>query len=482
MSFSSIEFVFAFLPIFIFGYFILAKINYNISKIWTIILSFVFYSFYNHKLALFLACILIINTFFSYLLTKKKSKVYLSIGVIFNIAVLLFFKYFNFFIDSVNTIFSQSFNTINIVAPLGISFITFKCITSIVEIYKSDINTFNVLNYMSYISFFPQIISGPISEYKVMNSAIGNKTTYKFNCDNFSDGIFIFVCGLAKKALLANKMSAITSVCFAERVEADSTLALIGILAYSLEIYFDFSGYTDMANGVCYMMNIPATLNFNSPYKAVSITDFWKRWHISLTKFLTKYVYIPLGGNRKGKIRTYINVLIVFLVSGLWHGSAWTFVLWGGLHGLLMVIDRAKKEKFGESKLPVPITRFITFILVSLLWLVFRCENLGEVKNILLEISALNFNAFPVELTNAVSSKFLDYFLEMFNVGYIANILPYFWLILGLVITQLPYNSDKLTTDRKYVKNYALTVIIAILAIVSIVSTSTTSTFIYWNF
>lgn len=482
MLFSSLSFIFIFLPLFLFCYYMLAKINYKYSKILQIIASFVFYCYTNYKLSIYLIATIFVNCIIAYLVSKRKSKSLLLIGVIFNVCLLLFFKYCNFFITSYNSLFDTQIQTLNILVPLGISFITFKYISGLVEIYKNDKYKFILLNYICYISFFPQIISGPISQYWVMNEAFENEKVYSFDISNFSNGVVLFFCGLIKKVLVAGSLVAIESACLVERTMDNSTLALMGILAYSLEIYFDFSGYSDMSNGICQMINVPITKNFDSPYLSTSISDFWKRWHISLTSFLTKYVYIPLGGNRKGEFRTYINIFIVFLVSGIWHGAAWTFILWGVLHGIMMIIERFLSNKITKIRLPKFIGRIYSFIMVSVLWLIFKCDNLLEVKRYLLEVKAMNFSLFPVEFESIFMTKTSNYFLGLFGFDSIAKYLPYFWVIIALVLCQLPLNSDKIVSSGVYTKKVWYSITLAFLAFLSIISMSSASSFIYWSF
>ena len=347
--------------------------------------------------------------------------------------------------------------------------------------YKSGKEKFSLVDYLVYITFFPQITSGPIANYNDMSVTLEKKETYRFKVENFSDGVFLFFVGLAKKVLIANKLSEIVSACFVERTEVNSTLALLGVFAYSLQIYFDFSGYSDMANGIGNMINFPIFKNFDSPYRAVSITDFWKRWHISLTRFLTKNVYIPLGGNRKGYVRTYVNILIVFLVSGLWHGASWTFVLWGALHGILMVLDRIKKDHMGDVHLPKVIANPLTFIVVSFLWLVFRAENLGQIKSTMLEIFALKFGPLSDGVINVFGTKLITYFLTQWNMMPVLKVVPFVFIIVCYLLTLWKHNSDQIATEKLYAKS-GIAVLLAILAVASIVSFANVTSFIYWNF
>lgn len=482
MLFSSLSFIFVFLTIFLILYFKAAKINPKFSRIILIIMSIFFYCYSNYKLAFYLIGSIVVNSIIGYILSKKKKKFLLGIGVVLNIGQLLLFKFYNFFINNFNYIFSTHVKTLNILVPLGISFVTFKYVSSLVEIYKHDSCKLDIINYISYISFFPQIISGPISQYYIMDEALKQKDIYKFNIDNFSSGLFLFSSGLIKKVLIAGNLLTVEKACLNEHIVENSTLALMGMLAYSLELYFDFSGYSDMANGISSMINIQSTKNFDSPYRATSISDFWKRWHISLTQFLTKYVYIPLGGNRKGTVRTYINIFIVFLISGIWHGAAWTFIIWGVLHGTIMIIERFLSKAFKSIKIPQIIGRIYTFITVNILWLIFNSNNMYDVKRILHEIGKMNFTLFPKEFESMFTTKTSDYFLSLFGIGSIAKFLPYFWVIIALVISQLPQNSDAIASSGAYAKKSCFAIAIAFLTFLSVISMSTASSFIYWSF
>ena len=251
----------------------------------------------------------------------------------------------------------------------------------IVSVYRNEVETVSIIDYLSYVFYFPKLIMGPLAEPKDLISQFNNDELKKFQWENLASGIKLFSFGLFKKMLLADTFAKAVAWGFENTDLATAGDLFLVMLFYTFEIYFDFSGYSDMAVGVSQMINITLPMNFDSPYKALSIRDFWKRWHVSLTSFLTKYLYIPLGGSRKGKARTYINILIVFLVSGLWHGANWTFILWGCIHGVLQIIERvfSKTDKKGNLHTKNYAAKWVgTFLVVNLLWLLFRSESIAQ--------------------------------------------------------------------------------------------------------
>ena len=263
----------------------------------------------------------------SILINKQHKKWLLVLGIIFNVLLLGYFKYSNFFIDTFNHIVGTEFNLLNIILPLGISFFTFQQIAYLVGVYKKEENVEDIITYMLFVTFFPYVISGPITTGKEIMGQFKNEENRKVNYNNLAKGIYLFVIGLFKKIVIANTIALWVDNGYSSAGDMNFIATWVVILTYTLQIYFDFSGYSDMAVGIAKMFNINLPYNFNSPYKANSVREFWRRWHITLSRFLTNYIYIPLGGSRKGKIRTYINTLITFLVSGLWHGAAWTYVV-----------------------------------------------------------------------------------------------------------------------------------------------------------
>lgn len=346
MLFNSYIFILLFLPLSLVGYFVLNKFHkYTVANIFLIVMSLWFYGYYNPKYLLVISCSIVINFGISYVINNSKGtnlkKFMLAIGIIGNAASIFYFKYFDFFLTNINRAFDKSFELRYIVLPLGISFFTFQQISYLVDTYKGQTKDYGFIEYALFVVYFPQLIAGPIVLHKETIPQFRDEQNRKFNYSNMAKGVYIFSVGLFKKVLIADTFGKAVTWCFQDLTMISSADAVIMSLCYTFQLYFDFSGYCDMAIGIGSMFNIKLPQNFNSPYKATSIVDFWVRWHMSLTRFLREYVYFPLGGSKKGKARTYLNIMIVFLVSGIWHGANWTFILWGVLHGVLNCLTRA---------------------------------------------------------------------------------------------------------------------------------------------
>lgn len=350
MLFNSYIFIFIFLPVTLAGWFILNKFNRDrLALAFLTGMSLWFYAYFNVKyIAIIIFSILgnyAISLCLNYIETKHMNRLPIArrvtviLGVILNLGILFYYKYFDFFIENINAVFKSDFNLKNILLPLGISFFTFQQLSYIVDRGWGKAVHYDFLEYSAFVTFFPQLIAGPIVLHTELIPQFADRNKRIFNADNFYDGVVSFTLGLGKKVLLADTLARIANYGFDNALFLDTPAVITIMIAYSLELYFDFSGYSDMAIGLGLMFNIELPVNFNSPYKAYSLKNLWSRWHITLTRFMTTYVYIPLGGNKKGKIRTMVNVFIVFLFSGLWHGAAWTYVVWGALTGLIVVWD-----------------------------------------------------------------------------------------------------------------------------------------------
>ncbi|MBQ7775114.1 MAG: MBOAT family protein [Lachnospiraceae bacterium] len=394
MLFNSYIFVLLFLPLCLLGYFGLNHMKkYSWAQGFLLVMSLWFYGYFNVKYLFIIVGSILLN-YAVYCFIKKHSgtslaKAMMLVGVIGNIGSIVYFKYMDFFIENVNALFKTNISTLNILLPLGISFFTFQQISFIVDAYKGEVPDYNFLYYASFVVYFPQLIAGPIVTHDELVPQFLDKEKKTLNADNLASGIYIFVFGLAKKVLLADTFGMIVTYGYSNYTSLSAVTALIVIVSYTIQIYFDFSGYCDMAIGIARMMNIDLPLNFDAPYKALTISEFWDRWHMTLTRFLTKYVYIPLGGSRKGAVRTYVNILIVFLVSGIWHGASWNFVIWGLCHGIFMMINRALKGFF-DKRHPV-FNWFLTFSFVNITWVFFRAETLGQALAVLKALVSWDF-------------------------------------------------------------------------------------------
>lgn len=385
MVFSSMTFLWVFLPVLLIVYF-LAKDKYKNFVL--LLFSLVFYAWGEPKYIVLMLCSILINYIAGLLIDKNKNKKKIKtllfiVTILINVGLLGYFKYFNFMIDNVNKMFGASIENNPITLPIGISFYTFQIMSYIIDLYKGKITVQkNLLNLALYISFFPQLIAGPIVKYKDIDEQLKNR---KVTLEGFVNGSIRFIFGLSKKVLLANSLALIADTIYNAGISNITTLlAWIASIAYSLQIYFDFSGYSDMAIGLGKMFGFEFMENFDLPYKSASITEFWRRWHISLSTWFKEYIYIPLGGNKKGKIRTYINLWIVFIVTGIWHGAAWTFITWGLYHGFFIFIERLGLKKLLD-KCKV-LSHIYTLLIINFGWVLFRVDGL---KNALVVIKRM---------------------------------------------------------------------------------------------
>lgn len=487
MLFNSYEFIFFFLPITFFVYFWLNKkrLTYA-SKAWMVLASLFFYSWWNIiYLPLILASILFNFTMgTSISLTesaeRKKRitrKALLSFGVVSNILLLGYFKYMDFFIANTNTALGINLNLMHIILPLGISFFTFTQIAYLVDAYRDEVKEMDYLNYTLFVTFFPHLLAGPILHHKEMMPQFDALKNKVINYKNISDGLFLFSIGLFKKVIIADTFAQWANAGFASTEVLNLFEAWATSLSYTFQLYFDFSGYTDMALGVALMFNIRLPINFNSPYKALNIQDFWRRWHITLSRFLRDYIYIPLGGNRNGEVRTYSNLFSVFLIGGLWHGASWMFIIWGALHGIAITLHRAWQQM--GLKMNTLLAWFITFNFINITWIFFRAKDWAQAKKILVAM-------FGGEMI--IPHKYIDKF-PILNENFIggevfANIhgkeQTTFWIIAAFIVVLLFKNSTTYIAQFKpSVWNYLLFIAFSSYAVSNMTKISE---FLYFNF
>ena len=383
MLFNSYIFIFAFLPVTFFIYFLLQKRDLpHISRAFLVLASLFFYAYFN---PIYLPIILV-SMGVNYLLGRQLSqegsnKWFLTLGIFANLSLLGYFKYADFFLENINALFSTQFGLLHLTLPLAISFFTFQQIAYLVDSYRKETKEYDFLHYALFVTFFPQLIAGPIVHHKEMMPQFAKRENQSMDRTNILTGFFIFSMGLFKKVVIADTFAIWATQGFDSATTLNLIEAWITSLSYTFQLYFDFSGYTDMAIGAALLFNIRLPINFNSPYKALSIQDFWRRWHITLSRFLKEYIYIPLGGNRKGEFRTYTNLFTTFLLGGIWHGAGWTFIFWGFLHGLALVIHRAWNKMGG--KLPTLLAWFITFNFINIAWVFFRAKEWDDAIKVL---------------------------------------------------------------------------------------------------
>lgn len=380
MVFSSTIFLFLFLPVFLFIYFISPT---KLKNFVLLLFSLIFYTWGEDKLVVLLLFSALVDFSCGHIIERGKAKLGLSISILFNLGILLSFKYLDFTFENFNYALSflgadnsKLLALPHITLPIGISFYTFQTMSYTIDVYRKKVKaSTNFLEFAAYVSMFPQLVAGPIVRYSDVQKELANR---KHSADQITLGIEKFIIGLAKKVLIANTFATIADSIFGQNIHDLSTpVAWLGIIAYTFQIYFDFSGYSDMAIGLGRILGFNFPENFTFPYIAKSIKEFWRRWHISLSTWFRDYLYISLGGNRKGNMRTYVNLFIVFFVTGLWHGASWNFIVWGLFHGMFLVFERIGLDK-ALNKLNVAVQHIYTLLVVVVGWVFFRAENLNE--------------------------------------------------------------------------------------------------------
>lgn len=495
MLFNSHIFILFFLPASLLGYFLLNHFKkYTPAKYFLIGMSLWFYAYF-HISYLWIILFSIAVNYICHLLIVKRfyPKVTFICGLTANIGLLFYFKYFDFFLENIDALFHTGFD-VTILLPLGISFFTFQQIAFLVDTYKGTVAKQTLADYALFITFFPQLIAGPITSHEEMIPQYQDLSAKRFQADNFYLGTRIFVRGLAKKVLLADTLGQAVNWGFQYYTLLDGLNSFLVILLYTLQIYLDFSGYCDMARGIGYMFNIRIPMNFLSPYKARNILEFWDRWHITLTRFFTRYIYIPLGGNRKGSLRTYLNVFAVFFISGFWHGAGWTFVVWGILHGVMSILTRmwhSCKERLHLTMSEKSIFRkpvhvlctLLTFLFVAFTWTFFRADSVSQAVTMLRNVFTFSGDHVFLEIAGFFQLPEVWYVMKLFNLhtyplGY------YYCFILFMLITVFLvfFCKNLYETEKKCKPGFWDAALTAFLAIWCTLSLSGVSTFLYFNF
>lgn len=432
MLFNSLEYSVFFLPVSVVLFFIFKKFSITLSKIWICISSIYFYSFFTTQFLPLLIISMIINYALISIIAHDKTRKAITLSIIFNVISLGYFKYCNFFISNIEIAFGTQLQHIDIVAPLAISFYTFQQISLAASAYRKQIQKISSIDYCCYILFFPKLISGPITNYEIINSQLNSRELYfgKY----FAPAVFIFSIGVFKKVVLASYFGAIADQGYTNINSLSMIDSWVTSLSYSVQLYFDFSGYTDMAIGSAMLFGVILPINFNSPYRASDLQDFWRRWHITLSAWLRNFVYIPLGGNRHGSLRTYLNLFLTFLIGGFWHGAGWNFLVWGALHGAGLVVHRLWSQT--GFKAPSIIGWFITFNYVNITWIFFRTDSIPDATVILKKMFSLPESALAVAFFN---QPFADSFFYPASLGgpYILAV-----CIAAIAICLLPFNSN----------------------------------------
>ena len=488
MLFNSYVFIFLFLPLAFSGYFLLNHIRkYQIAKFFLVVMSLWFYAYFHISYLWIILFSIGINYLCHCLLVRKRyTRSILLCGILFNLGLLFYYKYFSFLCENINLLFHTQFSLPNILLPLGISFFTFQQLAFLADSAKGNISWQSPLDYALFVSFFPQLIAGPIVSHEEMLPQFRDVSGKHIQPENVYGGLRLFVLGLGKKVLLADTFGQAVNWAFQNYMVLDGPNTFAAMLFYTFQIYFDFSGYCDMARGIGYLFNIRIPVNFLSPYKSKNILEFWDRWHITLTRFFTRYIYIPLGGNRKGLFRTCFNVLLVFLISGFWHGAGWNYIVWGLLHGVLSVLTRIWRKRKKESKGTLLGNAFsicLTFLFTCCAWTFFRADTIAQALHMLGQLIPMKAGPIYTEYTTFFQIPEIQYGLKALHL----DTLPYssMYGLIGFVLLSffLVFGCKNLyENEQKHRPTVPGTICLSVLAVWCIVSLSGVSTFLYFNF
>lgn len=485
MLFNSHLFLFIFLPLSVAGYYTLCHVHKpRYARYFLLVMSLWFYAANDlRSVPVLLASIVLNYLIGSAILTspfRRTKSALLLCGILGNVFALGVFKYLNFFLSNAALLAGRDYDPIALLLPLGISFFTFQQISYLVDARKGDAPTYSLSEYALFVSFFPYVISGPIAFHAEILPQLHDTERQKPSARNFSRGLTAFAFGIFKKVLVADTLGAAANWGWGNLDALNTPAALVVMLAYTLQLYFDFAGYSDMASGVALLFNIELPMNFDSPYRAHSITDFWKRWHMTMTRFFTRYVYIPLGGSRGGLFRTCINTMIIFLVSGLWHGAAWTFILWGALHGSAMVAHRLCTARV-KRPLPRGLGWLLTFLFVNFCWVFFRAPDIGQAFTLLSRFGA-GFGPLPDALTACFQTSEWTVLqqIPLLNVPAFEPAVCVLFLLGALAGAIFPRNMQRRLAD--FEPSMPLCIGASLLLVWSVLSLSGVSTFLYFTF
>lgn len=486
MQFNTYQFVLLFLPLTVAGYFLLNRLSFRAGQFFLLAANLVFYAQAGAKCAAILALSLAVNYGLSLALRRKSGrarKAVLVLGILFNAGLLFYFKYYNFFLTNVNLVFHTQLALKDLLLPLGISFFTFQQISWLLDCAKEENRDYTLLEYALYILFFPKLIMGPLTEPEDFIPQLRSTENKSLNADNLMLGVRMFTLGLFKKVVLADTFARAANWGFANGDSLFTLDVVLVMLAYTFQIYFDFSGYSDMAIAVAKMLNLDLPINFDAPYRALSIGGFWKGWHVSLTSFFTRHLYIPLGGSRCGAFRAYRNVMIVFLVSGIWHGANWTFILWGLLHGAALVVYKMIHTRY--DKLPKVLRWALTFALVNVLWLLFRAESVSQWLHMLGQLFPFTGLSVSYGLLAALVKPEYDLLSHLLPLKQLLAS-PVLVLAIGAVVGVLGlwliWSLCGSTHRRKFPNTWRAIVLQVVMLVWCLISLSGEATFVYFGF
>ena len=515
MLFNSYIFILIFLPIVLIGFFLISKIHKRLAIVWLLIFSLIFYSWWSISFT----GVLLISAFSNYILgylisnTKKTTrKLIFYFSIIFNLSYLGYFKYINFLLSTFSLAFDQKIIELDIILPLGISFFTFTQLAFLCDVYSNKTKEHQLDKYLLFVTYFPHLIAGPIIHHLKVVPQFFLKSFYTFNIENFKKGLAFFIIGLSKKIIIADNLAIYSDSVFDAAsigIQPDFIESWVGVMAFTFQLYFDFSGYCDMAIGLSLMLNVKLPINFNSPYKSVDIINFWRKWHITLSTFLKNYLYIPLGGNKFGLFNRYKNLLITMLLGGLWHGANLTFIIWGGLHGFFLIINHLWKYLTDTKLSKLKINKFyksfmilFTFFCVSFSWIFFRSENLES--SMLIVKGCLGYAGVSLPsrlefLKIILDFNFVNFYGVFINIPGLASaggIIPFIYKILFcfLIVWFIPntqqlfkYKENFLEKDEKLFlnsnfQNIVFGILLGILFCISFGNIEKISPFLYYQF
>ncbi len=504
MLFNSYAFLFLFLPITAIGYFLIGRRSREIAAAWLAFASLVFYGWWSISyIPLLLASIV-----FNYSIGQRISlavgparKRWLTLAIVTDLVLLGYFKYADFFISGINQLVAAEIPALHIILPIGISFFTFTQIAYLVDTYKNKVSESNFIHYLLFITYFPHLIAGPVLHHAEMMPQFRQPSSYRFSSRNLAVGLSIFAIGLAKKVLIADNLAPHASFLFDQSDAFSLLVAWGGVLSYAFQLYFDFSGYSDMAIGISIIFGIQLPLNFNSPYKSVNIIEFWRRWHMTLSRFLRDYLYVPLGGNRKGTVRRYMNLMLTMLLGGLWHGAGLNFVIWGALHGMYLILNHGWDALASALHFPRnsrawrTLSIALTFVSVCFAWVFFRATDVDKATIITQGMVGQFGIGLPasIGLQLGAARPLLEQWGVVFYLGGGGRFLEtWFWIALASLIafafpnTQqiMGYCEERIETmiRRSWHPSWRWSIYIGGILFVSMLSLNKPSEFLYFQF
>jgi len=500
MIFSSWQFILLFLPITFFIYFWLNHRRWIVAgKIWLVAVSLFFYAYWDLKyLPLIIGSML-----FNFIVGKNLAKTFnnslnesppsfwrngrkllLVAGIAINLLLLGYYKYTDFLLTNVNAVFGSAYQPLHILLPLAISFFTFTQIVYLVDSYRGETARYSLLNYTLFVTFFPHLIAGPIVHHQQLMPQFESRWTLSLRYSNILKGLLIFSIGLFKKVVIADTFAVWATAGFDGGQSLNFFSAWATSLSYTFQLYFDFSGYCDMAIGASLLFNIRLPINFNSPYRALDIQDFWRRWHITLSNLLRDYLYIPLGGNRCGEYRAYLNLFITFILGGLWHGATWMFVIWGAMHGAALLIHRLWRAM--HFSLPSPLAWLVTFMFVNVAWVFFRAKSLGDALRVLsgmIDFASIFEHDVTLSSTAdlAWGGRLSDNLLIWIPQTLVGNLPAFLAIGLAVMLISMPKNSIQIMDSSIDIKKVCFGIALFIAAMITLMG-SKSSVFLYFNF